>query len=260
MKITLATFLAVSISCAAPILDLNNTGVGASGNRDINWTVLTQLTCPLLANCVSNADPTAFIPVDQVGTSPVGFPGKFWNTVTKESLWISPGLRDDNTQEENQNFPNLDFATGIFEYRTTFTISDSAFVGTAQIVGEYWADGRINHVGTGFASVLGTCGIYLNDICAYDAAVDPPASFTGPNGEFEPAGTLFTITSGFQQGLNVLTFVALNVNNETGLRVTFREAAYDIETGEIPEPVTFALTGAGLVAMAAIAAKRSKRG
>jgi len=251
---------AASTLSAAPITDLNNTGVDLVGQADENWTVIGTLPCPAGATLCGSG--VAYSPTDQAGASPVGFAGDFWNVVDSgTSTWITPGVRSDGTMEETSPGANnhLDFGIGFWAYETTFTLP--AF-SNAIITGSWWADGTLNFDGGGSDGLGGSnCGIFLNGTCVGvpNTLVAAAGSFEGPNGHLDAAGNAFSINSGFQQGTNTLRFVVRNATNETGLRVSMTGdfASGDFPTEPTPEPATYALMGAGLAMVAILRRPRA---
>jgi hypothetical protein len=105
---------------------------------------------------------------------------------------------------------------GNYVYRTTFNLPANAILSTASIFG-LW--------GTDDPSV----DIYING---------------NPTGNVSPGFTSlgpFSVTSGFQFGLNTLDFSLNNVISVTGLRVDRIVGSYQV----VPEPVAMALAAIG---------------
>jgi hypothetical protein len=155
----------------------------------------------------------------QVLTSTAGYPSS-WLGVDSSSVsaWIGP------------NTFVSDGPAGDYNYRTTFDLTglDPA---TASLIGQWSTDNTgvdilINGVSTG--------------ITATGPAGTPEASFT--------QWTTFSIGSGFVGGVNTLDFIVNNQSatgaNPTGLRVEISGNA-----AAAPEPASFVLIGAGLLAL-----------
>jgi hypothetical protein len=130
------------------------------------------------------------------------------------SQWIRPN--NGSTSGGNDNDP-----VGTYVFRTTFTL-DSWNFNTASLVGRFATDNS------------GT--IRLNGATL---GGNTPVSSSGFG-----AWTNFSITSGFQAGLNTLDFVVSNGSgtsgNPTGLRASFVGSVF------VPEPSTFGIFGLGL--------------
>lgn len=138
------------------------------------------------------------------------------------SQWIRPN--NGNTTGGNDNDP-----VGTYVFRTTFTL-DSWNFNTAAIVGRFATDNsgtiRLNGVAVGLNGTT--------------AGINNPAVTSNGFG----AWTNFSISSGFQAGLNTLDFVVNNASgatgNPTGLRASFVGSVF------VPEPSTFGIFGLGL--------------
>lgn len=149
-----------------------------------------------------------------------GFPIPPWVSNDASSRWIS---RTPNAQAD---------AVGLYTFRTTFDLTGLQ-PATAVITGQWSSDNSAQ--------------IWLNSV------------FTGIELNFEdPFRRLypFTLSSGFQPGVNTLDFVVNNWNcpgcnpsNPVGLRVNIIEATAE----PIPEPATFAIVGFGLIGLGLLA-------
>jgi hypothetical protein len=272
--------LTASILPAVPITDLTDTAQGFTPGPgphiDAEWWV-TGGQCPVgAANCTAGAvfpgDPQttptgslspAYVPLD--GTIiPVGPFDPWVGSGVAGAIqgpfsgagggWIVPATRADGTIESSDpasippggvNSP-LQFGGGVgstvnYYYVTEFTLNPNFT--DVRIAGFLWADGNINPV----------CGIFLNGDCV------APNPFQAPQG-FAGVGTGFVIAfdtygSSFQAGTNRLVFALDNAGWESGLRVDIEsDVTYDATT---PEPSTYALFGAGLVALVALRRRRA---
>jgi hypothetical protein len=217
MNFWLAVLVVLSLGlCAfgAPVTinTLYNTGIGANpGDPDPHWSI-TALT-------PGNA-------YEVTGSSAGTFPFTYWLANDGTSQWIAPNSTYSTT---------LNDALGTWVFRTTFDLT-GLIPGTASITGNWLADNK------------GT-NIYINGAATGQVT---------PWNVFRPTGSWssFTISSGFISGINTLDFYVLNQNSPTdannpggpvGLRVAFTSATANLDP--VPEPATFALLGAGLVAL-----------
>jgi len=148
---------------------------------------------------------------------------------TSTSQWINP------TGDTNDCVPH-----GWYYYTMTFDLT--GFIPTTARIEGSWATDNNG-------------GIHLNDV------------FTGFevfNNEHEDHLSDFTITSGFQQGVNTLEFRTFNVysayfppeGNPEGLQVNITSATADI----IPEPSSPALLCIGAVGLLFCGRRRRRRG
>jgi hypothetical protein len=166
-------------------------------------------------------------PLSVYGVITDGFPIPPWIANNSSSRWISP------TADARNDL------VGYYTFRTTFNLTGFQ-PSTAVIVGQWSSDNSAE--------------IWLNGV------------FTGIALNFEnPYTNLynFSITSGFQPGLNTLDFIVYNwpcggcapdFGNPVGLRVNIISATAE----PVPEPGTFALIGAGLIG-AGILGRRVRR-
>lgn len=183
-----------------------STGVNAAGN-------------PL---SVGSVDPNYTIFSSPYGASNaiVTSPNPNWVTPPAGSEWISYGTA---------NGPGQGYSTGVYDYRTTFTVS-SGDAGSYTVSGMWAAD----DIGS----------IYLNGVLI--ASVAPDYFSLTP----------FSIT-GFTSGTNTLDF---DVNNSgggpTGLLVDVTSAAPTVT----PEPSAFLLFGTGLAGVLTAVRRRWNAG
>jgi hypothetical protein len=164
-----------------PLTTLYNTGVDASGTPLPDATISDPHYSLLSVPGGSTTD-------IRVRTSAGGYPIDPSHYIGDDSLsaWIGPN-----------NDPALDGPVGLYDYRTTFDLTGFNPL-TAQITGRWTTDNAgvsilLNGVNTGI----------------------PATSATQFNAGFVP----FSITSGFQAGVNTLDFIINNDGGPTALRV-----------------------------------------
>jgi len=158
---------------------LFNTGVSTAGTQLSNGQIDPHYTLTSRPDAVPTPDTT------KVLTSAGGFPIPPWLGDTTTSRWLVPGTSDDDG-----NAP-----LGNYTFQTTFTLP--AF-SSASITGQWALDNSGISIAINGTPIPGT---------------SVPESRPGPGGttifpfqEFTP----FSVTSGFQTGLNTLAFTVFN--------------------------------------------------
>lgn len=200
---------------------LCNTGqpVGCVGTLSDGSTDLNYTIVTAPANTPALTGPTKVVVDD-------GFPVPGpWGANDANSKWIGPGAADNNS-----NGP-----VGDYDYRTTFDLT-GLNPATASIAGAWSTDN----------SSGGIFDILINGI---------PVGASQPG---FPTLTPFSISSGFQNGINILDFIVNNSGGPTGLRVDdLRGTASPVTP--VPEPASIMLLGAGLASMVARMRSRTNR-
>ena len=209
---------------AALITTLYNTGVNSSGVPLANGT--TPDPHYSLTTVPSGSSTTTRV-IDSAGGFPVGtnyFVG------SNQSRWIVPNNNPTSGNSAGDTAP-----AGDYTFRTTFDLTGFDFT-TAAITGGWATDNagvdiKLNGVSMGFAH---------------------PANFSLSSNFFA-----FSLSSGFQAGINTIDFVVNNAagggNNPVALRVEMTGTA-----NQIPEPEGLALVGMALLA-AGVARRRQSR-
>ena len=159
-------------------------------------------------------------------TNAEGYPG-YWLGPNATSEWITPLLGAGNTGSGGA-------AAGNYVYSTSFDLS-GINLATAFIQGLVTADNGITDIlinghSTGF-------------------------TYGGPGSSVYTSFASFTIGSGFQSGINTLTFDVVNGGGPTGLRTEFTGSNFSVAA--VPEPQTWVMLLAGLTTIGVMFRRRS---
>lgn len=152
-----------------------------------------------------------------VATSAGGYPIGPWLGDSTTSAWITPST---NT---NGNFGQT------YAYQTSFDLT-GIDLSTASISGRWASDDPVTQV-------------RLNGVTVPSLSGGSYASWVN-----------FSLTSGFQSGINTLAFDVLNSGGgPTGLRVEFTDTHF---AAAVPEPESYALVLAGLLTVGFVLRRR----
>ena len=156
------------------------------------------------------------VPLTAIATTPNGS----WTVNTSTADWISPGSSG-----------NTSWPVGNYDYQTTFSLT-GLNPATAELSGKWAADNN-------------AC-IFLN------------GASTGQCVGFASFGALtpFSITSGFDAGLNTLDFVVTNGGGPSGVIAEVSGTAAVIGTSAVPEPSSLMLVCAALLSLGVAARLR----
>jgi hypothetical protein len=222
VAVAFAAALVASTSAGAATITLFNTGVNGSG------TVLGQGASP---DTHYTLIPPGGTTVTEVWTAAGGFPvGPYLGDDTL-SAWIGPNL----------NSPQPLYGPGgIYDYRTTFDLT-GLNPSTASITGLWSSDND---------------GLYIN---LNGVNTENPGNPYGPPYSFTHWAA-FSISSGFQAGVNTLDFYVMNGNGDTdtagptSLRVEMTGTA-----SATPLPSTWTMLLAGFVGLGFFAYRGTKK-
>ena len=162
--------------------------------------------------------PNAYVKTEADGP-PISAGG--WLLDSPASAWLAPSTRFD--------FGDIPGITDDITYQTSFDLSGFQTSG-GSITGRWAADD------TGLEIRLNGVAVPGLALARYD--------------DWTP----FTITSGFVDGLNTLSFSTRSTLNPTGLRVEFTASEF---IPAVPEPGSWALMFSGLLAVGGLARRRT---
>ena len=157
----------------------------------------------------------------RVATAANGFPIPPWVGDNATSAWIGPNSGS-----------SLDGPVGDYTYRTTFTLA-GFIASTASIAGQWAVDN------TGI-------DILLNGV---STGISNPDGFS--------AFKMFSLSSGFVDGLNTIDFVVNNAGGPTGLRVDLVGTA--TASVPVPEPASLIILGGTLLGLGLVRRRRAQR-
>jgi hypothetical protein len=167
----------------------------------------TLISCPAAEACVSNGRGGYDAFVTLTGQYP--FPA--WLPNTSSAQWIGPASGGDEITHD---------ALGVYEYQETFNLTGFHLATVAL---------------SGFFATDNTGYIQLNGVTV------------GPTSSSFTSLTAFSLTSGFNPGINTIDFFVTNTPgtglNPTGLFVELSGK------GVVPEPASLGLVGLGLAAL-----------
>lgn len=150
----------------------------------------------------------------RVATEANGFPIPPWVGDNSVSAWVGPSDSAD-----------LSGPVGLYTYHTTFDLT-GLLASTASISGQWSVDNQ------GF-------DILLNGVSNGSTATDFSSFYA------------FSLLSGFVDGVNTLDFIVNNQGGPTGLRAEATgsaDRAALLDEVPVPEPVSLAILGSGLLA------------
>lgn len=154
-----------------------------------------------------------------------GYAG-YWLAPNAQSRWVTPLLS--GGMAGSSSLTN-------YAFQTTFDMTGMELAGAA-IAGRVTADNGITSIKLN------------NEVLSF--------TYGEPNSGVYGAFATFSLTQGFQAGLNTLTFGIVNGSGPTGLRV---EMSNNFQVASVPEPNTYAMMLAGLMMMGSIARRRNKK-
>jgi len=207
--------VAVAGSVSAATFTLYGTGKSgtlATGATDPNFTLVPSTPLGTVTGGVTTSQGYPNLVVTKPGSPP--FPS--WTPdIPGHVEWISPKVTYGGTPDP----------TGKYIFQETFDLT--GFTPSTAVITGTWADDNYG------------LGIYLNGVKEVNGVGSPTVNAYG-------SPSPFTISSGFQSGINTLDFVIDNTGGATGLYVNVTSAT---ATAVVPEPSTVAVYMVGSLAL-----------
>ena len=162
-------------------------------------------------------------------TANSGFPFTgAWMPNDSASKWLTPSANQGQSYDTTT-------AAGVYTWTLSFNLTGDD-ISTASFAGHWMSDNASS--------------LYLNGNLV--------GSTPNSNASFAGWTDMGTVSSGFVAGINTLTFVVDNnlapAQNPTGLRVEFTAS----NVSPVPEPTSYALMLAGLLAVGSVVRRRSR--
>jgi len=209
--------MAVAGSVSAATFTLYGTGKSgtlATGATDPNFTLVPSTPLGTVTGGVTSSQGYPNLVVTKAGAPP--FPS--WTPdVPGHAYWISPKVTYGGTPDP----------VGKFIFQETFDLDPSLYNASTAVITGTWAEDNYG------------LGIYLNGVQEVGQVGSPTVNAYG-------SPSPFTISSGFQSGINTLDFVVDNTGGATGLFVNITSAT---ASSVVPEPSTVAVYMVGSLAL-----------
>jgi len=210
-----STAVAGSVNAATfTIFGTGASGTAAPGATDPNYTLVPSTPGGTVTGGVTSSQGYPNLVVTKPGASP--FPA--WTPdIPGHVEWISPKFTYVGVPDPN----------GTYIFQETFNLDPNQFNASTAVITGTWA---VDNYST---------GIYLNGVLEAAGIGSPTVNAYG-------SPSPFTVSSGFQSGINTLDFVVKNNGGPVGLYVNITSAT---ATSVVPEPSTVAVYTIGSLAL-----------